>query len=302
MAQDLNDLYYFVHVVDNGGFAPAGRALGEAKSKLSRRIANLEERLGVQLIKRSTRHFSVTEVGKTYYAHCKAMLVEADAAQESIELTRAEPCGSVWITCPVTLLAVNVGTMLADFMLQHPRVKIHLDATDRRVDLVSEGIDIALRVRPEPLEDSDLVMRVLGEPRQCLVACPDLLDKYGVPKVPAELSRLPSLGLGQPHHDFEWVLIGPGGAEARVKHSPRYITRDMIALRNSGLAGVGIVQLPEVFIREKLRRKELVELVPDWSMKTETIYVVFVSRRGLLPSVRALIDWLSTKFEVLEDY
>ena len=107
--QDLNDLYYFAQVVEHGGFAPAGRALGIPKSKLSRRIALLEERLGVRLLQRSTRRFSVTEIGQDYYGHCKAMLVEAEAAQEAIELTRAEPRGVVRLTCPVALLHARVG-------------------------------------------------------------------------------------------------------------------------------------------------------------------------------------------------
>src|ERR1700674_2593107 len=112
---DLNDLYYFVQVVDLGGFAPAGRALGEPKSKLSRRIALLEERLGVRLIQRSTRHFLVTEIGQNYYGHCKAMLVEAAAAQAAVEQTRAEPSGIVRLTCPVALLHARVSVMLAGF-------------------------------------------------------------------------------------------------------------------------------------------------------------------------------------------
>src|SRR6478609_9126967 len=127
--QDLNDLYYFVQVVDHAGFAPAGRALGMPKSKLSRRIALLEERLGVRLIQRSTRRFAVTEIGQNYYAHCKAMLVEAQSAQEAIDQTRAEPCGIVRLTCPVALLDVRVGEMIAAFMAAYPRVEVHLEAT-----------------------------------------------------------------------------------------------------------------------------------------------------------------------------
>ena len=114
--QDLNDLYYFAQVVDHGGFAPAGRAIGMPKSRLSRRIAQLEERLGVRLIQRSTRQFAVTELGRTYYEHCKAMLVEAEAAQAAIEMTRAEPCGLIRMSCPIALLHTHVGPMLADFM------------------------------------------------------------------------------------------------------------------------------------------------------------------------------------------
>src|SRR5690606_11129356 len=164
---DLNDLYYFVQVVEHGGFAPASRALGVPKSKLSRRIAQLEERLEVRLIQRSTRQFSVTEIGQTYLAHCKAMLVEAEAAEEAIALTQAEPRGVVRMSCPVALLETRVADMVAAFMVAHPRVEVHLEETNRRVDVVAEGIDIAIRVRPPPLEDSGLIMRVLADRRQC---------------------------------------------------------------------------------------------------------------------------------------
>jgi len=168
--QDLNDLFYFVQVVEHHGFAAAGRALGIPKSKLSRRVAMLEERLGVRLVQRSTRRFSVTELGQNYYRHCKAMLVEAEAAQELIDLTHAEPQGIVRVACPVALLHFQIGAMLARFMASHPRVQVQLDATNRRVDVIQEGYDLALRVRFPPLEDSDLVMKVLGDSPQCLVA------------------------------------------------------------------------------------------------------------------------------------
>ncbi len=174
MHPDLNDLYYFAQVVDHQGFAPAGRVLGIPKSKLSRRVAMLEERLGVRLIQRSTRRFSVTELGQTYYAHCKAMLVEAEAAESAIEQTRAEPSGLVRMSCPVALLHARVGDMIADFMAANPKVIVHLEATNRRVDVVAEGIDLAVRVRVPPLEDSDLVMRVLAERAWCFVASPAL--------------------------------------------------------------------------------------------------------------------------------
>lgn len=138
--QDLNDLFYFVQVVDHGGFAPAGRALGMPKSKLSRRIALLEERLGVRLIQRSTRKFVVTNLGRTYYGHARAALVEAAAAEEAIQRTRAEPRGIVRMSCPTTLLDVRVGPMLADFLRQHPQVELHLDATNHQVDVLGEGL------------------------------------------------------------------------------------------------------------------------------------------------------------------
>ena len=209
---DLNDLYYFVQVVDLGGFAPAGRALGEPKSKLSRRIALLEERLGVRLIQRSTRHFLMTEIGQNYYAHCKAMLVEADAAQAAVEQTRSEPSGIVRLTCPVALLHARVSVMLAGFMAHYPQVVVHLEATNRRVDLIAEGIDVAIRVRPMPIEDSDLMMKILAQRGHALVASPDLAGKAGAIRVPADLNSLPSLDLGPPRQDHIWKLEGPDGA------------------------------------------------------------------------------------------
>jgi len=295
--QDLNDLAYFVHVVEHGGFAPAGRALGEPKSKLSRRIANLEDRLGIQLLARSTRRFSVTEIGQIYYRHCKAMLVEANAAQEAIDLTRAEPCGSIRMTCPVALLRAKVGAMLARFLVRYPRVELRLEATDRRVDPVGEALDLAIRVRPLPLEDSDLVMRVLArDRRQCLVASPALIERHGIPRLPADLAVFPSLGHGLPQSDFEWVLTGPDGAEARIRHRPRFITRDISALTAAAVAGVGIVQLPHMMVHDEVEHGKLVALLPDWMPKPETVHVVFPSTRGMLPSVRALIDFLAVEF------
>jgi DNA-binding transcriptional LysR family regulator len=294
--QDLNDLYYFAQVVDHGGFAPAGRALGMPKSKLSRRIALLEERLGVRLIQRSTRHFSVTQVGQSFYAHCKAMLVEAEAAEEAIEVTRSEPRGVVRMTCAVSLLDALVAPMLADFMVEYPRVEVHLEATNRRVDVIVEGVDIALRVRPPPLEDSDLVMRVLADLSQCLVASPALLERHGAPHGPAELSRYPSMDLGVPQNEHAWKLFGPDDAQATIYHQPRLITRGMLALRAAAVAGVGVVQLPTLMVTEQLARGELVRVIPDWRPRPEIAHAVFASRRGLLPSVRVLIDFLADRF------
>lgn len=298
--RDLNDLYYYVQVVDHGGFAPAGRALGVPKSKLSRRIALLEERLGTRLIQRSTRHFAVTETGQTYYGHCKAMLVEAEAADEAVALTQAEPRGIVRVTCPVAMLDTRIADMVAAFMAAHPRVEIHLEDTNRRVDVVGEGIDVAIRVRPPPLEDSDLVMRVLADRGQCLVASPRLLAG-GVPKAPADLAGLPSMDLGLPQHEHVWNLLGPDGAQAAVRHRPRLITRSMPALRAAAIAGVGVVQLPSMMMREQIKRGELVHVIPGWAPRREVIHAVFASRRGLLPAVRALLDYLAQQFEQLDE-
>ena len=299
--QDLNDLYYYVQVVDYHGFAPAGRALGVPKSKLSRRVSLLEDRLGVRLIQRSSRYFMITEVGQTYYQHCKAMLVEAEAAQEVIDTLQSEPRGVIRMTCPVTLLHVHVGAMLADFMMRYPQVQIHLEATNRRVDLLQEGVDIAIRVRPPPLQDSDLVMRVLSDRGQCLVASPTLVQQFGLPAVPAELNKWPSLGLGAPQQTYNWVLHGHNDEEVILHHKPRFVTTDMIALRRAALAGVGVVQLPLLMVQEQLINGTLLRLLPDWAPRREIIHAVFPSRRGLLPSVRALIDYLAECYAAFDE-
>lgn len=299
--QDLNDLYYYAEVVDHGGFAAAGRALGLPKSTLSRRVAALEARLGVRLIQRSTRRFAVTEIGRSYYEHCKAMLVEADAAQQLIERSHAEPCGVVRVSCPIALLQANVGAMLAEFMAAQPGVTVHLEATNRRVDPIGEAIDIAIRVRPPPLQDSDLILRVLAERRQCLVASPALLARHPPATAPADLADWPSLALGAPQEEHRWHLYGPDGAQATLHHRPRLVTGDMIALRDAALAGVGIVQLPTMLVRHEIERGRLVRLLADWAPRRDIVHLVYPSRRGLLPAVRALIDDLAARFAALDE-
>lgn len=301
MQQDLNDLYYFVQVVDHGGFASAGRALGVPKSKLSRRIALLEERLGVRLIQRSSRSFAVTELGQAYYGRCKAMLIEAEAAQTIIESTHAEPCGTVRLSCPIALLHAYVGPMLVGFAAQYPSVNIQLVGMNRAVDVVAEGLDLALRVRPLPLQDSDLAMRVLGYAAQCLVASPALLERHGMPDTPADLVSWPSLGYGPPADGHVWTLLGPEGAQAAQHHSPRFVTTDMLTLRQAAVAGVGVVQLPLMMVREQLANASLIRLLPDWAPRREIIHVAFPSRRGLIPAVRSLIDHLAEQFTTIEE-
>ncbi|HCM9496339.1 TPA: LysR family transcriptional regulator [Enterobacter asburiae] len=294
--QDLNDFVWFVKVVDYGGFAAAGRALDLPKSRLSRRIAQLEERLGVRLIHRTTRQFTVTEVGQTFYQHCKAMMVEAEAAEEAVAALQAEPRGVVRITCPITLLHVHVGPMLARFMARYPGISLQLEATNRRVDLVGEGVDIAIRVRPRPFDDSDLVLRVLADRGHCLVAGPALIQRLGEPVVPSELSAWPGLSMNEGKHIHKWALSGPGGAKAEIHYHPRLITTDMLALREAAMAGIGVVQLPILMVKDQLASGELVRVLNAWEPRREVIHAVYPSRRGLLPSVRTLVDFLTEEY------
>lgn len=288
--QDLNDFYYFVQAVDHGGFAAAGRALGIQKSKLSRRILLLEERLGVRLLNRSSRHFSVTEIGREFYDRCVAMLVEAEAAEQVIAQIRAEPRGVIRISCPVALANFQFGALIARFMLENPAVEVHLESTNRRVDLIAEGFDIAIRVRFPPLESTDLIMRRLDESTQCLVASPALVA--AALSSPGDLAGLPSLDLGPPHREHQWRLGHDDGQEAVIPHRPRLVTDDMAALREAAMAGVGIVQLPTMMIWGDIEAGRLIHVLPAWRPRAGIVHAVFPSRRGLLPSVRALLDFL----------
>ena len=296
MVEDLNTLYYFTQVVEHRGFAAAGRALDMPKSKLSRRIAQLEERLGVRLIQRSSRHCSLTEIGQEYYQRCRAMCIEAQAAAEVIERNRSEPQGIVRLSCPTSLLNSWVSAMLARYMLKYPLVELHVESTNRRVDVIEEGFDIAIRVRFPPLDDSDLVMKVLGNSMQCLVASPSYLAHFSTPPTPADLSGLPSLYWGSAHREYAWELFGPNGASALIRHAPKLITDDLPALRQAAIAGLGVVHVPHVVVRDELAAGLLVNVLPDWTPKSGIVHAVFPSRRGLLPSVRTLIDFLAQEF------
>ncbi|MEA2780063.1 MAG: hypothetical protein QOK29_1607 [Rhodospirillaceae bacterium] len=295
--QDLNDLYYFVQVVEHGGFAAAARALGVPKSKLSRRLAMLEERLGARLIQRSTRRFSVTEIGQVYHQRCVAMVLEAESAQEAIDRTRAEPQGLVRVSCPVVLMqSRRVASIVSRFLIDHPRVRIHIEATNRRVDVIAEGFDIAIRVRPPPLEDTGLVARVLEEQGSIWVTSPTLLRLRGHPREPADLARFDSLDIFRPGGDHTWRLIGPDGVINSVVHRPRLVTDEMMTLRQAAIDGVGIVLLPKYLVDDDIARGDLEVVLPQWTSLSGVVHAVFPSRRGLLPAVRKLIDVLAAKF------
>lgn len=295
--QDLNDLYYFAQVVEHGGYAAAGRALGIPKSKLSRRILELEDRLGVRLLQRSTRKLTVTEVGQEYYRHCVAMLIEAEAAQEAIDRSRSGPQGLIRLSCPPALVCFAIGPLIARYMAANPRVSVELESTSRRVDVIGEGFDVAIRVRFPPFEDSDLAMRVLSESPQRIVASPKLVADFSDALTPADLATLPSLGLGPLNREHVFQLNGPGGARVRVPYKPRLVTDDMSQLLYAARDGVGVVQLPDIVADDAIASGTLVKVLPEWTPAAGTVQAVFPTRRGLLPSVRGLIDFLATEYQ-----
>jgi DNA-binding transcriptional LysR family regulator len=301
MTYDLNDLYFFAKVIEHGGFSPASRALGMVPSQLSRRIARLEQQLGVHLLHRTTRSISLSAAGETFYRHCVAMLAEVEAARAAMERTRAAPYGVVRMSCPVGLLLSEVSPILARYLSDNPGVRVNLEATNRRVDVVEEGFDLALRVRFPPLEDSDLAVRPLAQSNGALVCSPWFISRYGEPGDVQDLARLPTLSMVRPGDRYAWSLTRGDGTAAEVRLNPRLVTDDLTTLREAALQGVGIAMLPFSLIRKDLSEGALVQVLPQVQLPSGLVHAVFPSRRGLVPAVRALIDALAEGFAEATD-
>jgi DNA-binding transcriptional LysR family regulator len=294
--RDLNDLLFFAKVVEHGGFNAASRVLGIPKSRLSRRVAGLEEQLGVRLLQRTTRKLALTEVGASFYEHCQAMLAEADAAEESVSRVTAEARGLIRVSCPELLAKTELGPLLPRFMQQHPQVRLLLEATNRRVDLIEDGIDVAIRVRSVIEDSASLVARRLGIARQVLVASPALLLQYGTPASPADVARLPALSMNWPDGRGHLALLDAVGHDYSVQiDQPRLITDDLMVLTEAAEAGLGVAQLPVQLCHAALAAGRLVRLLPDYIIPGGILHAVFPSRRGLVPAVRAFIDFLAAE-------
>jgi len=212
MKTDLNDLAYFAEVVSHGGFAAAGRALREPKSKLSRRVAGLEERLGLRLIERSSRRFRVTDIGQAFYERCKAIQLEAERAEALVKQARSEPHGLIRFSCPTGMIEL-ISSLVGDFLRQYPKVRLQLLATDRPVDLIGERIDLALRVRVALTSDAELTMRSLGSSTRILVACPSLANRV---REFDDLAQLPMLATSDADAETEWSWKQPMGGRGGI--------------------------------------------------------------------------------------
>ena len=292
---DLNDLRFFAAVVEHGGFSAAARALGVPKSRLSKRVALLEERLGVRLLQRTTRRFAITEVGERFYAHCRAMLEEAQAAQDAVDELRAEPRGIVRASCPVSFSQTVLAHVLPEFLAQYPKVQVRIVASNRRVDVINEGFDVAIRVRTKIDTDAALVLRSFGQSRVLLAANPKFLDEHGRPETPEQLESLPLLS--QYEHDGAQVLelFDANGAKVSVEMRARMICGEFNVLYEAARRGMGVTALPEFVCAPAILRGELEVVLPAWSMPQGMAHFVYPSRRGLLPSVRAFVDFLAER-------
>lgn len=290
---DLNDLQFFAIVVEHGGYAAAERALGIPKSRLSRRITQLETDLGVRLLQRSTRKFSVTDVGQNVYRHAQSMLAEAQAAREVVDRVSAEPRGLIKVSAPVLLAEDILSKLLPKFMLQYPKVKVQLHVSNRRVDVINEGFDVALRVRNSLTTDADFILKRFGHFNELLVASPDYLKRNGIPQHPQELGKHTTLSMSEDEARQRWELHGADGSVEKVDINPSLMALSFSLLHQAALQGIGIALLPQIICCEDLKAGRLQKVLPDWNLPLGICHAVFPSRRGLLPAVRVFIDYLA---------
>ena len=293
---DLNDYVFFAEVVAHGGYMAASRALREPKSKLSRRISALEARLGVRLIERSSRRFRVTEVGRTFYERCRAMMLEAERAEALVAEAQSEPHGRIRMSCPRNLVKVVSG-IAREFLARYSKVQLQLIVTDRAVDLIEERVDVALRVRRELTSDASLTMRSLGHSRWILVASPQTASGLGTDI--AELASLPTFGSSDDAGETTWELEREDGAMYVLRHEPRLTCADYATLCDAAADGLGVAFLPDHACATHLASGKLVRVFRDWRSKQGIVHLVFTTRRGLPPAVRALIDHMAKQFPAL---
>ena len=296
MRYDLNDYVTFAEVVAHGGFTAAGQALREPKSKLSRRVAALESRLGVRLIERSSRRFRVTEIGRTFYERCRAMMLEAERAEALVAESQAEPHGRIRMSCPPNLVKV-VSAIVRGFLARFPKVHLQLIVTDRAVDLIEERVDLALRVRRALTSDAALTLRVLGNSRWILVASPQTASQLGADI--AGLASFATLGTNDEAGEVTWTLERDDGAVHVLRHAPRMTCADYAVLCDAAADGLGVAFLPDHACAAHVASGKLVRIFRDWRSKDGIVHLVFTTRRGLPPAVRALIDHVAKEFPEL---
>jgi DNA-binding transcriptional LysR family regulator len=291
---DLNNMYYFAKVVDHGGFTAAATALGLQTSMLSRRVSALETELGVRLLNRNSRRVSLTDAGRLFYQHCVALVEEAQAAKTAIDQTLASPKGLVRISCPLGVLQTGATAILTQYLVDNPSVRIMLDATNRRVDVIEEGLDIAIRVRLPPLEDSDLTMLPLQTSQRVLVASPQLLAQHATLTDLKDLAGMPTVAMANPNEKYQWHFLTP--QPVVFTHLPRLATDDLETLRDAALRGIGVAQVPLNLVQNDLTQSRLVQVLPNYPSPSGSLHALFPSRRGMVPAVRSLLDALQSGF------
>ncbi|HSJ96168.1 MAG TPA: LysR family transcriptional regulator [Myxococcota bacterium] len=275
----------FAEVVATGSFTEAARRLGLSKASVSREVGRLERRLGAQLLRRTTRSMSLTEIGEAFYAGCQRVAEEAELAERSVGELQAEPRGEIRLAASVSFGQIQIAPRLPAFLARYPKVRMRVDLTDRMVDLVSEKFDLAIRISGR-LADATLVQRRLCPIRFVVCAAPDYLARHGTPRDPAELERHNCLGVGA----SPWHRMLARARAVRLQGDLYIDNGD--ALRRVAVLGHGVVCLPTYLVGEDLRAGRLVRILPEALTLEAAAFALYPQSRHPSPKVRALIDHL----------
>ena len=292
MLSDLDDFYCFAQVVEHGGFSAAERATDIPKSKLSRRVYNLEERLGVRLIQRSSRHFAVTDIGMNIYRHAQVMMNAAQAAHDLVDHLSLQPRGVIKLSLPVSIAQNEIARILPSFLKTYPEIKVQMMVTNRRVDIINEGFDIALRVRSNLDDDPSLVIRKFENIEQHLFASQAYLNEFGELKQPEDLSQHHILSMVDEHLDQHIIVHNDAQQQKKIRVNPVVMGSDLSMLAQLVRKNCGIALLPDSIVQDMVKSGELVRVLPNWKAPHGIFHAVYPSRRGLLPAVRVFIDYL----------
>jgi DNA-binding transcriptional LysR family regulator len=289
---DLNELLVFAKVVQAGSFTSAARGLRMPKSTVSRKVSELEARVGAQLLQRTTRKLRLTDVGQAYYEHCARIVAEAEQAELAVTRMQSAPHGLLRVTAP---LAFNfMGPLLADFLARYPEVQLELVCTDRTVDLVEEGFDLAVRAG-RLADSSSLIARKLGSLQRVVMASPRYIQERGTPKSPKELAAHDCLLFGAGSGGNVWTL-NSGSRSVDVAIRARLTVNEPDMLRAVALAGFGIALLPDTHYAKDLDAGRLVRLLPDWSSAGAAVNAVYPTTRHHSPKVMAFVDFLKERW------
>ncbi|RPE29992.1 DNA-binding transcriptional LysR family regulator [Acinetobacter sp. BIGb0102] len=292
MINSFDDFHYFYLVVKHGGFSAASEAENISKSKLSRRIIELENKFNVSLIQRTTRHFKVTELGQEFYEECCKVIAQVECAENILLKQKNEPQGLVKISCPPLMMHFQIRKLLNQFLKTYPKVEISLELTSRRVDILHDDIDIAIRTSFEPNQDSSLIVRDVIRTEHCLVAAPELLQGHTIEHY-SDLQYYPSVALGIQKHQYYWHLCHVDSDETvDVPYQPRVKSNDLAGVYYAVSDGLGIADLPYLTVQADIEKGKLIHLLPEWKSNRGTVQLVYASRKGQRLVVEKLIESL----------
>lgn len=283
----------FVAVVEAGSFVAAADALGLSKAAVSRHVGDLEQRLGARLLHRTTRRLSLSDDGQLFYARAKELLAAIDEAESEITSRSGEPAGLLRINAPLTFGVLHLAPLWGRFADVHPKVSLEIDLSDRIVDLVEEGYDLAVRITNLP--SSQLVSRQLATSRMVLCASPEYLRRHGVPAHPRDLAAHRVISYSYWSTRDEWRFTGPEG-EVQVRTQPRIHANNGDTCRAAALDHQGIILQPDFLVGEDLRAGRLVELLPGYASLTIGIHAMYPSRKHLPIKTRRMVDFLVQSF------